>query len=115
MALNRSPVVNPLGRGLRTEYIVSKESTGYRQGKVSLLHLPEIVSASLTKLIIFFTLVSLYHRLANKSSSDFFTSAKRERYIFYVFGGRSELGTTTGTGNEKRPIPLPGEWTVNLI
>ena len=31
----------------------------------------------------------LLHRLAHKSSSKFFSSAKREPEIFYVFGGKA--------------------------
>ena len=51
------------------------------------------------------------YRLAYKSSSNFFSSAKRKLQIFYVFCSKSEpksetssfaLRPTTGTGNEKR-------------
>ena len=45
--------------------------------------------------------------LAHKSSSKFFSSAKRELQIFYVFGCKASeragaLGPTAGTGNDER-------------
>ena len=49
--------------------------------------------------------ISWILRLAYKSSSKFFSSAKRKIEILYVFGGKERaraLGPTTATGNEKR-------------
>ena len=46
----------------------------------------------------------LLHRLAHKSSSKFFSSAKRELEIFYVFGGKASerAGALAGAYYRKR-------------
>ena len=60
----------------------------------------------------------LWGRLAHKSISIFFTSAKRERQIFYVFCRKSEReseSSTTGTGNENgRTLRESGSGVVRL-
>ena len=46
---------------------------------------------------------NLLPKLAYKSSSNVFTSAKHEQWVFNVFCGiKRALGQTTGSGNEKR-------------
>ena len=60
-----------------------------------------------------FLACSLHTRLAYKSSSYFFPSAKRELYIFYELRQKASeregaLRPTTGTGNEK-PRTLTSE------